>query len=154
VLQPLPFDEPDRLVSVWNAQPENDRHEFPLSTPDYVDLRDRQRAFEALAAHTGTSAAFVGDGDPRQVGGVMTTSDLFQVLRVQPVLGRALTLADSAPGAPPVVVLGADFWRSEFAGRPDAVGQTVTIDGVLTASWVCFPTASNFHRARVRSGSL
>ncbi|MBA3272229.1 MAG: ABC transporter permease [Acidobacteria bacterium] len=79
---------------------------------------------------------------------------LFQMLRVQPVLGRALTPADSAPGAPHVVVLGADFWRSEFAGRPDAVGQTVTIDGVLTAIVGVLPTASNFHRARVRSGSL
>jgi hypothetical protein len=88
VLRPLPFSEPDRLVAVWNAQPEKNRHEFPLSVPDYVDFRDRQQAFEALAAHTGTSVAFVGAGEPRQIAGVLTTSDLFGVLRVQPARRR------------------------------------------------------------------
>ena len=132
VLQPLPFAESDRLVSVWNAQPANNRHEFPLSIPDYIDFRDGQTAFEALAAHTGTSVAFVGSGHPRQITGVLTTSELFQVLRVQPVLGRPLTRADSAPGAPPVVVLGADFWRSEFGGNPGVIGQSVRIDGAPT----------------------
>ena len=78
VLRPLPFDQPDRLVSVWNAQPERGRREFPLSVPDYVDFRDRQQAFAALAAHTGTSVAFVGTGEPRQIAGVLTTAELLR----------------------------------------------------------------------------
>jgi putative ABC transport system permease protein len=144
VLQPLPFAESDRLVSVWNAQPSKDRHEFPLSTPDYVDFRDQQNAFEALAAHTGTSVAFVGTGEPRQITGVLTTSDLFRVLRVQPVLGRALTPADSAPGAAPVIVLGADFWRSEFGGRADVIGRSVKIDGAITEIVGVLPDGIDF----------
>ncbi|MGH9173682.1 MAG: ABC transporter permease, partial [Vicinamibacterales bacterium] len=144
VLQPLPFSESDRLVSVWNAQPDKDRHEFPLSAPDYVDFRDQSSAFDALAAHTGTSVAFVGSGEPRQITGVLTTSDLFRVLRVQPMLGRALTPADSAPGAAPVIVLGADFWRSEFGGRPDVIGQSVKIDGAITRIVGVLPDGLDF----------
>ena len=144
VLQPLPFPESDRLVAVWNAQPEKHRHEFPLSTPDFVDFRDGQRAFDALAAHAGTSVAFIGAGEPRQIDGVLTTADLFQVLRIQPRLGRALTAADSAPGAAPVIVLGADFWRSEFGGRADVIGQTVKVDGAITEVVGVLPDGLDF----------
>jgi putative ABC transport system permease protein len=132
VLKPLPFTNPERLVAVWNAQPEKNRHEFPLSLADFVDLRSGQQAFEALATHAGTSVAFIAAQEPRQVPGVLTTADLFQVLKVTPVLGRPLTEADSAPGATAVMVLGADFWHSEFGGRRDVIGQIVRIDGVPT----------------------
>jgi putative ABC transport system permease protein len=132
VIRPLPFPEPDRLVSMWNAQPGKNAREFPLSMPDFIDFRDGQSDFEALAAHAGTSVAFVAGSEPRQVPGVLTTSELFHVLRVTPVIGRPLNRADSAPGAPAVVVLGNDFWRSEFGGRLDVVGTMVSIDGRQT----------------------
>ena len=132
VLKPLPFPEPDRLVAVWNAQPEKGRHELTLSLADYVDFRDGQRAFDALAVHTGTSVAVVGNGEPRQVAGVLTSAELFQVLKVSPILGRPFTSADGAPGATPVVVLGSDFWQSEFGAAANAVGQMIRIDGVPT----------------------
>jgi predicted permease len=143
VLRPLPFDESNRLVAVWNGQPES-RHENPLSAPDYVDFRDGQSVFEALAAHAGTSVAFVGTGEPRQIAGVLTTSELFRVLRVQPRLGRPLMPGDSAPGAAPVIVLGPDFWRAEFGGRPDVIGEMVTIDGRLTEIVGVLPEVLDF----------
>lgn len=132
VLRPLPFAAPDRLVAMWNGQPEANRREFPLSLPDFVDFHAGQRALEALAAHAGTSVAVVGSGEPRQAGGVLTTADLFQVLKVAPVLGRPLTAADSAPGAAPVLVIGDTFWQAEFGGRHDVIGQTLKIDGTPT----------------------
>lgn len=132
VVRPLPFAQAERLVAVWNAQPEKSRREFPLSVPDYVDFRDRQSAFAALAAHTGTSVAFVATGEPRQIAGVLTTGDLFDVLQVRPMLGRGFTRKDSEPGAPAVMVLGETFWKDEFGGRADVVGQVVRIDGVPT----------------------
>ena len=132
VLKPLPFDDPDRLVAVWNAQPEKGAHEFPLSLPDYVDFRHGGRAFDSLAAHAGTSVAILRADEPRQLAGVLTTSELFAVLRITPRLGRPLTAADSAPGAAPVIVLGADYWQTEFGGRRDVIGETIRVDGVPT----------------------
>ena len=119
-------------MAVWNAQPEKGRREFPLSAPDYVDFRDRQDRLAAVAAHTGTSVAFVGTGEPRQIAGVLTTAELHAVLGVQPVLGRALTRGDSAPGAPPVILLGHTFWKNEFGGRPTVIGELVRVDGAAT----------------------
>ena len=55
VLSPLPFPESDRLVRVWNGRPERHQSRIPLSLPDYLDYRERQTAFSAFAAHTGTS---------------------------------------------------------------------------------------------------
>ena len=128
VLKPLPFADPDRLVAVWNTQREKNRHEFPLSTPDYVDFRDGQQVFDALAAHTGTSVAVVAAAEARQVAGVLTTADLFAVLKIAPRLGRPLNRADSAPGAPAVIVIGDDFWQTEFGRRPDVIGTSIRID--------------------------
>jgi putative ABC transport system permease protein len=132
VLRPLPFEGADRLVSIWNAQPARNRREVPLSAPDFADFRDRQQTLDAIAAHAGTSVAWISSGDPRQLAGVLTSSDLFGVLGVQPRLGRPLTPADSAPGAPPVVVLGHQLWMTEFGGRADVIGRTVRVDGVVT----------------------
>jgi putative ABC transport system permease protein len=128
VIAPLPYDEPDRLVRLWNARPELSQHRIPLSTPDYVDLRDGQSAFDALAAHAGTSVAMVIGGIPRQLNGVLTTPELHAVYRLGTVLGRGLVAADSAPGAPPVIVLGQGLWKSEFGGRLDVIGQVIQVD--------------------------
>jgi predicted permease len=128
VVAPLPYAEPDRLVRVWNARPDRSQHHVPLSLPDYVDLRNGQEAFEALAAHAGTSVAMVTGGVPRQINGLLTSAEMHQVVRIGTSLGRGLTQADSAPGAPPVIVLGQSLWRTDFGGRADAIGQVVQID--------------------------
>jgi putative ABC transport system permease protein len=132
VLRPLPFSEPERLVAMWNSNRAMNRHEFPLSLPDFQDFRDGQQALDSAAAHAGTSVALVGRGDPRQIAGVLTTSELSRVLRIAPVIGRELRSADSIPGAPAVMLLGDELWRTEFGGRADVIGQTVKLDGTPT----------------------
>ena len=132
IVAPLPLREPDRLVRIWNARPERRASRVPLSVPDYVDYRSGQQAFAALAAHTGTSVALTGRGEPRQITGVLTTSDLHEVLGRHAMLGRDLTPADSAAGAPAVMLLGPALWRTEFGGRGDVIGQSVRIDGAPT----------------------
>lgn len=82
VVSPLPFPEPERLVRIWNGRPERNQSRIPLSLPDYVDYRAKQSAFQALAAHTGTSVAMILGGGPRQVPGVLTSAELHQVLGV------------------------------------------------------------------------
>lgn len=129
VLSPLPFDQADHLVRIWHARLERNQTRVPLSTPDFMDFRARQTVFDAIAAHTGTSVAMVIGGAPRQVEGVLTSSDLHHVLRIHPILGRGLQPQDEAPGAPPVIVLGQTLWRTEFGGRGDVIGTTIKIDG-------------------------
>ena len=129
VIAPLPYPQPERLVRLWNARLDRSQHRIPLSTPDYVDLRNgTQQAFEALAAHAGTSVALAVGDVPRQVAGTLTTPELHVVFGIRTVLGRGLIAADSAPGAPAVIVLGQTLWRTEFGGRRDVIGQVVQVD--------------------------
>jgi putative ABC transport system permease protein len=128
IIAPLPYPEPDRLVRLWNARAELGQHRVPLSVADYVDLRDGQSAFEALAAHAGTSVAMVIGGVPRQLNGMLTTPELHTVFGIRTSLGRGLVAADTAPGATPVIVLGASLWRTEFGGRTDVIGQVIHVD--------------------------
>ena len=144
VLSPLPFNEPDRLVRFWHARLERNQTRVPLSIPDYIDFRAKQDVFEAFAAHTGTSVAMIIDGAPRQVPGVLTTSDLHDVLGLHPSLGRGLQPQDEAPGAPPVIVLGPSLWRNEFGGRTDVVGTHVKVDGADTTIVGVLPDAFDF----------
>jgi predicted permease len=132
VVAPLPFPDAGQIVRVWAGSPAMGRSQVPTSMPDYLDLRDGQSAFAALAAHTGTSVSLVTDGEPRQVTGVLTTAELHRVLGVTIRMGRGLEPADNAPGAPRVMVIGGALWRSQFGERPDVIGQSVRVDGAPT----------------------
>ena len=144
VLAPLPFHEPDRLVRFWHARLESNQTRVPLSIPDYMDFRAKQTVFDAFAAHTGTSVAMIIGSTPRQVTGVLTTSDLHQVLGIHPILGRGLEKQDEAPGAPPVMLLGPSLWRTEFGGRADVVGTRVRVDGADTTIVGVLPDGMDF----------
>jgi putative ABC transport system permease protein len=144
VLSPLPFSESEQLVRMWHARLHRNQTRVPLSTADAIDFRAKQTVFEAFAAHAGTSVAMVIGGTPRQVSGVLTTSDLHNVLRVHPILGRGLQPQDEAPGAPPVMVLGPSLWRAEFGGRPDVVGTRVRVDGADTTIVGVLPDGIDF----------
>ena len=132
VLAPLPFNNADALVRLWNARLDRNQQRVPLSIPDYMDFRAKQTVFDSFAAHVGTSVAMVIGGTPRQVTGVQTSADLHRVLGISPVLGRALESQDEAPGAPPVMLLGQSLWKTEFGGRADVIGTTVPVDGAPT----------------------
>jgi putative ABC transport system permease protein len=144
VVAPLPLAEPDQLVRIWNARPQKNQSRIPLSIADYIDQRDRQSAFTALAAHTGTSVAMSIAGSPQQVNGVVTTSDLHEVLQIHPMMGRGLTREDSAPGAPRVMLLGPGLWRTEFGGKPDVVGMVLPVDGSPTTIVGVLPEGFDF----------
>lgn len=144
VLSPLPFRESDQLVRFWHARLERNQTRVPLSIPDYIDFRAKQTVFQSFAAHTGTSVSMIIGGTPRQVTGVLTSSDLHQVLGIEPILGRGLLPQDEAPGAPPVIVIGPALWRTEFGGRAEVVGTQVRVDGADTTIVGVLPDGLDF----------
>lgn len=144
VLSPLPFHESDQLVRIWQTRLERQQARLPLSLPDYMDFRAKQTVFDAVAAHAGTSVAMIIGGTPRQVTGVLTSSDLHQVLGIKPILGRALQPQDERPGATPVIVIGPALWRTEFGGRADVVGTQVRVDGADTTIVGVLPDGIDF----------
>jgi putative ABC transport system permease protein len=99
-----------------------------VSIPDYLDWRERAQSFTGLAAATGATRALTGGGDPERVSSAQVTANFFQVLGVNPVIGRALLPDEDRPGAAGVALLSHQFWQKRFGGDPNVVNRTITLD--------------------------
>ena len=147
MLKPLPYREPQRLVMLWETRPGGDR---PLvSWPNYLDWRQRQRAFEDIAVYN-PFASFImtGQGDAENVDGTLVTGNYFQLLGIHPVLGRLIAPTDDSSGAAHVVVLRNGFFQSRFGGDPSVIGRTLLLDNdAYTVVGVLQPDARVSYRA-------
>ena len=123
VLRPLNVPHAQSLFEVGRAG--NYGNE---SYPNYLDLRDRNHSFAGLAA-----SAFAQDGldtgdGPARVWGFSTSANYFDVLGVQPYLGRVFHSSDEhGPNSAPYIVLSYAYWQNHFHGNPDVVGHTVLL---------------------------
>ena len=135
LLRPLPVAEPDRLVRVFSATPEDPVSHSPLTWTEVTELRRRAWGLEAVAAFTYTSLVVEAGEEGRLVLGELVTDDYFAALGVVPALGRFFdpagspgTAAGPAP-APPVAVLSHSAWSRRFGADPGVVGRTVRVNG-------------------------
>jgi len=128
LLRPLPYPAADRLAVVHGMYPEYGRTAFSL--PDFIDARDGSgSAFASLAARHSTAFNFMADGEPVQLRADRVTANFFPTLGVPPMLGRGFAPEEEVGGDDFVVVLSHGFWQRHFAGRPDAIGQTLSLSG-------------------------
>ncbi|HEY2139679.1 MAG TPA: ABC transporter permease [Chthoniobacterales bacterium] len=118
------FPEADRLVTLWQRIPQEPRVAF--SPKEFTAWQKQTEVFENLSFVTGTGFTISGRGDPDLVIGRMVTPAFFRVLKVNPVLGRAFTEAESADR---VVVLSYALWRDKFGQRSEILGESVTMNG-------------------------
>ena len=129
LLRPLPFAQPDRLVALWTATPEDGAFKNRVRAMDYLHWRERSDDFDRLALFSHDSKTLTGAGDPAQVFGSRVTGDFFPMLGVKPLYGRVFEPEDYAPGAPPAVVLSHALWSRQLGANPEAVGSTIILDG-------------------------
>jgi predicted permease len=100
-----------------------------MSWPRMLAIRERQDVFSDMSVSTPTATTITGNGDPEQVQGLIVSSNYFPLLGVQPVVGRNFLAEEDRPGGPPVVMLTYAYWEKHYAARPDAIGQSITLDG-------------------------
>jgi putative ABC transport system permease protein len=129
LLRPLPYPHPDRLVMVWMDNRRIDLREDWHSYPAYADFRDQGVALDGLAIFNNQARTLTGDGEPERVIGAHSSANLFDVLGVQPILGRAYTPEEDRPGVNTVVVLSHDLWRRRYGSRQDIIGQSIPMNG-------------------------
>jgi putative ABC transport system permease protein len=131
LLQPLPFPDPDRLMTVWHGSAKEEFDLGILSYPDYRDARARNRVFSDLAIldSAGKGYNLSGGAAPEQVSGVRVTATFFTVLGVPPALGRTFLPEEEEPGRNRVVVLSHGLWKRRYGADASIVGQTIRIDG-------------------------
>ncbi|MBX7187887.1 MAG: ABC transporter permease [Vicinamibacteria bacterium] len=122
----LPFGDSERLVSLYQAEPGYSR--FEPSPSHYRDWKQMNTVFTDLGASASTSMNLIGDGEPLRVNGSWVTSNLFDILRVAPQVGRLFTPEEDMEGAPGTVILSYGLWVEAFGGAASAVGRTIRLD--------------------------
>jgi putative ABC transport system permease protein len=146
LLKPLPFQEPDRLVSLAQFAPHGAGANHGPGT--YLTYRENQQVFEAIGAWDPTAVSITGGGDPERVDGLLLSASVLPLLRVQPILGRAFGPEDDTPGAPRRVILTHGYWQRRFGGAGNVVGQQLVIDGRPTEVIGVLPASFRFLRTR------
>jgi predicted permease len=134
-LAPLPVARPAELVALFTTVPQNQGlfgGNTATSRLNYEDYRTRTDVFTDLAAASFLPLALSdGTGEPEQVFGQIVTGNYFRTLQPPMALGRGFADAeDAAPGSGPVTVLSYGLWQRRYAGAPDIVGRTVTVNGL------------------------
>jgi predicted permease len=153
LLRPLPFREPQNLVAIGEYDTREDADPgtqiYSISYLDYVDWRDQNTVFDRVAVYTNQSVSTLTDAnEATHVQGESVSADLFSLLGIQPVLGRAFLPNEDQPGNH-VVILSHDLWQRRFGGDRGVIGKSVTLDsqqfqiiGVMPPRFT-FPIGSN-----------
>jgi predicted permease len=146
LLKPLPLHEPGRLVSLAHFAPHGAGANHGPGT--YLTYRENQQVFEAIGAWDPTEVSITGGGDPERVPGLLLSSSVLPLLRVQPLLGRVFSAEDDTPGVPRRVMLTHGYWQRRFGGSVNVVGQLLTIDGQPAEVIGVLPASFKFLRTR------
>jgi len=130
LLKPLPFPDPDRLMSVWATHPQRGIKHGAVSYPDFADWRDQNQVFERMAGYHEGAFTLTGGDEPARLQGEIVSADMFTLLGATPVMGRAFLPEEDKPGDKGrVVILSHRLWKQRFNSDPDIVDKTLTLDG-------------------------
>jgi len=142
VMHPLPYEDPDRLVAVWETRP--DMNSVPASPATFLDLRAQSESFSGLTAYSGRSFNVTSWNEPERIEGAIVPPDFFDLfdMRAEAGTASAAGMRDFA-GARPVLISD-KLWRTRFAGSPNAVGATLGVDGQAFAVAGVMPAEFQF----------
>ena len=133
VIRGLPYDDPDRLVALFRNRPAQGVQFMGVSIHDFEDWRTQQTSFEDIAAYYAETVNVGGtEGEPIRYLGAYASARTFDILRVQPVLGRAFRPEEDHPSTPPVMLLSYRAWQDRFQGDPAIVGRIVRANAEMT----------------------
>src|SRR6202171_891878 len=132
LLRPLPFHQPHELValSLYDTRtgPEGVSEQSTVSYPDFVDWRAQNRVFDGLAVYFNQSLTLTDGKEAIHLQAEAVSANLFAVLGIQPILGRAFSPNEDEPGNR-VVVLSHGLWQRRFGGDPAIIGKSLRLNG-------------------------
>jgi len=131
LLNPLPYKNPERLLVVWETNkqlgPEMwDRNEAAIG--NFLDWRSHNQIFDQLGALFDTDMNLTGVGEPQRIKSCVVTTNFFQVLGVQPMLGRSFLPEAETPGSPFTVIISHDLWERQFGSDPNIINKSLTLN--------------------------
>ena len=129
VRRPLPYLDPDRLVTLRESNPRQNIPRAGVSAANFVDWRTLDRSFEGLAAYRPWGYVLTGEGEAERVAGARVSANLFALLGVSALQGRTFLPDEDHAGRDNGVVIGEEFWRRRFGADIGAVGTSLRLDG-------------------------
>ena len=150
LLRPLPYQDPDRIVMLWEVSPEG-RRQNTTSRANFRAWRAQSTSYEEMAAFSDQRLTLTGNFEPEEVSGQLALPEIFQVLGVQPILGRTLLPDDARSNSPLVAVLSHGLWQRRFGGQ-NVIGQPIFLSGTKFEIVGVMPPNFQFH-IKQRSGT-
>ena len=144
LLKPLPYDDPECLIGVWQTAPGFGYDLVPVSAASYFTYRDENRTLEDIGMWNDTQVTVTGLEESERLEAMMVTYRTFPILRVHPMLGRIFNEEDDSPGSRETVILSYGYWKRRFGGDPGVVGRPVTVDATHRTIIGVMPSSFRF----------
>ena len=131
LLRPLPYADPQKLVTLGVARQGELETVNPFSIVRYEMLRDRSHSFSGVAAFCVEFFNLTGRGEPQQVHGARVSPNFFDVLGIKPQMGRFFVPDEGESGGKATVVISDSLWKNQLGGKSDIVDQSITLDSTV-----------------------
>ena len=128
LLRSLPYQDPNRLVHLWETKAKQDARLSEASYPDYLDWQ-QNRSFEVMAGYSKPTLSLTVRQTSEEVQGARVTANFFQALGVAPLLGRAFQPGEDQSRAERVVIISHGLWQRQFGGDRQVIGQALQLSG-------------------------
>ena len=153
LLRTLPYQNPERIVVVWEHRRGSDRAHNTVSPQNFLQWQEQSKSFEGMSAFFDATLNLTGAGEPVEVPAQLASPNLFKVLGADAMLGRTFVPEDIEKDLGSVVVLSYGYWQRQFGGAPDVLGKTVALNGSqATVVGVMPPNFKWFVKENSRSG--
>ena len=127
MLGSLPYSDAERLAVVWEKRKDEEQNTINLG--NFTDWKSQNTVFSDMAAFFDFRRNLTGDGPPEEIASQAATPNIFSVLGVNPIKGRAFTEEDAKQGAPSVVVISYGLWQRRYGGDEGIIGRKISLDG-------------------------
>ena len=127
--RPLAYQDAERVVTLWQRQAARPAEREDVSPADFLDWRDRARSFSVMAGVIPYSMDFTGGTEPEVLFGAQVTEGFFDAIGMAPMIGRGFLPDEHVRGGRPAAVITYGFWQSRYAGDPNVVNKTISMDG-------------------------
>ncbi len=150
LLNPLPFHDPNQLVSLFQEIP--NFKNGSISYPNFTDWRRMNTTFAGMAAYRSAGFNLSGNGEPERLHGEMISAGFFEILGVNPIMGRTFTADEDRLGANPTVMITEGLWKRKFGSRTDIIGQRMVLDDVGRTVVGVVPSSFHLHIQNFQRG--
>jgi predicted permease len=150
LIRPLPYPDPEQIVTVYNQYPKAGVDRAGASIPHYLERRAGVAAFAEAGGYQEGGATIGEAGSPDRVSSLVVTPSFFHVLGVAPAIGRTFTEEEGVKGKSDVIILSDALWRQDYGSDPGVIGRKVRMDGTAQTVVGVMPPGFRFGNSKAQ----